>query len=322
MRILITGGAGFIGSHLADRLLAEGHQVLVLDNLSTGRIQNIHHMLGNPAFQFINSNILERRTVEECVRQVDHIYHLAAVVGVKYVVEDPLRGMITNVRGTELVLEAAFRYWKSVMLASSSEVYGKSEKVPLHEESDSIIGPTTVGRWSYSLSKVLDEHLGLAYYRQGLPVSIVRYFNTYGPRLDPRGYGSVIGKFLGQALGNEPLTVFDDGQQTRCFTFVEDIIRGTILAGTVPEAVGQAFNIGSDRETKVRDLAEMVLAVSGATSPIEYVPYRQAYGESFEETRRRVPAVDKAKGVLGFEASVSLEDGLRKTWRWFKETFG
>lgn len=322
MRILITGGAGFIGSHLADRLLNEGHQVLVLDNLSTGQIGNIRHLLDNPGFEFINDSILDKRTVDACVQQVDHVYHLAAVVGVKYVVEDPLGGIVTNVRGTELVLEAACRYWKSITLASSSEVYGKSEEAPLGEEADSILGATIVGRWSYAASKILDEHMGLAYARRGLPVSVVRYFNAYGPRLDPRGYGSVIGRFLGQALRHEPLTVYGDGQQTRCFTFVDDTIQGTILAGTTPEAAGQVFNIGANRETTVRDLAEMVLAVSGAASTIEYVPFERAYGPAFEETRRRVPAIDKAQTILNFRATFSLEDGLRQTWLWFKETFG
>lgn len=322
MRILVTGGAGFIGSHLAERLLERGHQVLVLDNLSTGQIGNIQHLLGNPNFEFTNDSILNGDRVEACVRSVDYVYHLAAVVGVRHVLNAPLQGIVTNVRGTELVLEAAFRHWKGITLASSSEVYGKSEAVPLWEEADSVIGPTSAERWSYALSKALDEHLGLAYHRRGLPVTIVRYFNAYGPRLDPRGYGSVIARFMDQALRNEPLTVYDDGRQSRCFTYVADTVEGTLLAGETPEAAGQAFNLGSDRETSIQALAEIVQTITGAGSPIRYVPAKEAYGQTFEETRRRVPAIDKARQILGFEARVPLEEGLQRTWQWFKQMYG
>ena len=320
MRILVTGGAGYIGSHLIDRLMEEGHQVFVIDNLFTGHVANIAHHLGHERFTFVNEDILHRETMEWLVRQVDLIYHLAAVVGVKHVIDNPLKGIMTNVRGTERVLELANKYWRKVVIASSSEVYGKSERVPLAEEDDSILGPTDVGRWSYALGKAIDEHLAFIYHAQGLPVAIVRYFNSYGPRLDPRGYGSVVAKFIGQALRGEPLTVFDDGQQTRCFTFVEDTVRGTILAATLPQAEGLAFNIGSNRETSILELARLIVRLTGSDSEIRNLSYNEAYGSGFEETRRRVPDVRRAAEVLGFETRVSLEEGLQRTIEWFKST--
>ena len=318
MKILVTGGAGYIGSHLVDALMAQGHQVYVVDDLSTGKIENIRHHLGNERFHFVNDSILNQALMERIIAQVDLIYHLAAVVGVKYVVEDPLRAILTNVRGTETVLELAYKYWKKAIVASSSEIYGKSTAVPLTEDGDRVLGPTSVGRWSYSASKAIDEYFALAYAKRGLPVVIVRYFNSYGPRLDPKGYGSVIAKFIGQALRGEPLTVYSDGQQTRCFTYVDDTVRGTILAATVREAEGEVFNIGSSRETTILELARLVKELVGSSSEIVHVPYVQAYGPDFEETRRRVPDVSKAERILGFRAQVPLEEGLKKTIEWFK----
>lgn len=319
MRILVTGGAGFIGSNLVDALIEQGHEVTVLDNLSVGKARNIEHHLASERFHFINDSILNVGTLERLTRQTDLIYHLAAVVGVKYVVEDPLSGIITNVRGTENVLELAFKYWIRTVIASSSEIYGKSTAVPLREDSDRLLGPTTVGRWSYSDAKAIDEYFALAYAKKGLPVTVVRYFNVYGPRLDPLGYGSVIAKFMSQALRGEPLTVYDDGEQTRCFTYIADAVRGTILAATVREAAGQVFNIGSDRETSVNELTRLIRELTGATSEIVHVPYEAAYGPAFEETRRRVPDVSRAREVLGFEAQTPLEEGLRRTLEWFRE---
>jgi UDP-glucose 4-epimerase len=318
MKVLVTGGAGYIGSHLVDRLLTDGHEVFVIDNLFTGKIANVEHNLGYERFHFVNDSILHTATMEELVRQVQLIYHLAAVVGVKHVIDNPLQGILTNVRGTEIVLELAYKYWRKVVIASSSEVYGKSEKAPLAEEDDSILGPTAVGRWSYALAKAIDEHLAFIYYDRGLPVSIIRYFNSYGPRLDPRGYGSVIAKFISQALESKPLTVFSDGQQTRCFTYIGDSIEGSILAATLKEGEGQSFNIGSDRETTILELAEKVKELTGSSSEIVHLSYAEAYGASFEETRRRMPDVSKAERLLGFRARVPLEEGLQQTIAWFK----
>ena len=321
MRILVTGGAGYIGSNLVDELMAGGHEVFVVDNLSTGQIANVEHLLGHERFHFVNDTILNETLIDRMVAQVDQVYHLAAVVGVKYVVEDPLHGIYTNVKGTEVVLEKAYKYWRRTVIASSSEVYGKSTTVPLNEEADRLLGPTTVARWSYAMSKAIDEHFAFAYAGKGLPVSVVRYFNSYGPRLDPRGYGSVIAKFITQARLGQPMTVFDDGQQTRCFTYVDDTVRGTILAGTVPGAVGQVFNIGSDRETRIVDMAHTVRRLIGSDSEMIHVPYRNVFGENFEETRRRVPDIRRAAEILGFRAETCLETGLAKTIAWFRQTW-
>lgn len=321
-KILVTGGAGYIGSHLVDRLLDAGHRVYVVDNLSTGKIANVAHHLGQDRFQFVNDTILNETTMERLIGQVELIYHLAASVGVKYIVEDPLRGILNNVRGTEVVLELAFKYWVKTVIASSSEVYGKSTKVPLSEDDDRLLGPTSVSRWSYSDSKALDEYLAYAYNRKGLPTVVVRYFNSYGPRLDYRGYGSVVARFISQALQNRPLTVYDDGQQTRSFTYVDDTVRGTILAANRPEAQGLAFNVGNAREASIRELAEKIVTLSGSSSPISYVPSQEAYGEHFEETRRRVPDTGRAAKILGFRAEIALEEGLRRTIEWFRENPG
>jgi len=321
MRILVTGGAGYIGSNLAETLLTEGHEVFVIDNLSTGKIANIQHLLDHERFTFVNDTILNETLMDRVVSQVDQVYHLAAVVGVKYVVEDPLHGIYTNVKGTEVVLEKAYKYWRRIVIASSSEVYGKSTDVPLDEDNNRLLGPTTVARWSYAMAKAIDEHFAFAYAAKGLPVSVVRYFNSYGPRLDPKGYGSVIAKFITQARLGQPLTVFDDGQQIRCFTYIDDTVRGTILAGTMPKAIGNVFNIGANRETKIADLARMIRKQVGSDSEIISVPYRNVFGENFEETRRRVPGISRAAEILGFRAETPLEGGLRRTIAWFRETW-
>jgi UDP-glucose 4-epimerase len=317
VKILVTGGAGFIGSNLVDALMAQGHQVTVIDNLSVGKSRNIEHHLGNDRFRFVNDSILNVGSLERLVRETELIYHLAAVVGPKYVVEDPLGTIVTNVRGTENVLELAFKYWVRCLIASSSEVYGKSVATPLSEDDDRLLGPTTIGRWSYSDAKAIDEYFALAYTKKGLPVSVVRYFNAYGPRLDPRGYGSVIARFITQALQGEPITIYDDGRQTRCFTYIGDTIEGTILAATTREAAGRVLNIGSNGETSIGELAQMIQRLTGSNSEIVHLPYETAYGPGFEETRRRVPDIDRAREVLGFVARTPLEEGLKRTLDWF-----
>lgn len=320
MRVLVTGGAGFIGSHLVDRLLGDGHEVTVLDNLSTGKITNIEHVLGK--IRFINGSILDSALVTSEVENTEMVFHLGAAVGVRHIVDDPLQTLLTNTRGTEIVLAACYRYWRKVLLASTSEVYGKTSKVPMCEDDDRVLGPTTVHRWSYSTAKAIDEHLGFAYHAMGLPMVIVRYFNSYGPRIDPRGYGSVIANFVRQCQRGEPITLHGDGNQTRCFTFVDDTVGGTYLAGFTDEAVGQVINLGSERETSIRQLAELIRDSLGSDSELVTTPYEAYYGPGFEDTRRRVPSVERARSLLGWEAEVPLEEGLGATLDWWKNTYG
>jgi len=321
MKILVTGGAGYIGSHLVDRLLERGDEVFAIDNLSTGKIGNIQHHLDSDRFHFLNDTILNEALLDRLVSEVDMIYHLAALVGVKYVVDDPLAAIKTNVTGTEVVLGAAFRYWKKVVLTSSSEIYGKSAKIPFREEDDRVLGPTSVGRWSYSTSKAIDEHFAFAYAAQGLPVATVRFFNSYGPRLDEKGYGSVVANFIRQAIKGDPMTVHGDGRQTRCFTYIDDTVEGTLLAGEVKAGEGQVFNIGAETEATILELAQTIKRLTGSRSEIVFVPYRDYYGEGFEDTRRRVPSIDRAKETLGFVPKVKLEEGLTRTIAWCREHY-
>ena len=319
MRVLITGGAGYVGSHLVDRLLSDGHDVVVLDNLSLGKIANIEHNLDNQRFRFFEGDILDPHLVQQLISECEVVYHLAAVVGVRHVLDDPLQTMKTNVWGTGNVLREAATRRRRVVLASSSEVYGKSTSCPLTEDGDRLLGSTGIARWCYSTAKAMDEHLALAYHRQRkLPVAIVRYFNSYGPRLDPRGYGSVVARFIDQALTGKPLTVHGDGEQTRCFTYVDDTVEGTVLAATVDGADGEVLNIARGDETSIRQLAETIRDMTESPSEVICVPYEEEYGEAFEDTRRRVPSVEKAKSVLGFRARVPLADGLLQTIDWFR----
>ena len=321
MRVLVTGGAGYIGSHLADALIKRGDEVLVIDNLSTGRFENIRHLQGHPAFRFINDTILNESLLERMIPSRDLIFHLAAAVGVRNVLKDPLAAINTNVRGTEAVLDHAFRYWKRIVIASTSEIYGKASHVPFREDDDRVLGSTAVTRWSYSMSKAIDEHFAFAYAAKGLPVSIVRYFNSYGPRIDERGYGSVVANFARQALRGDPITVHGDGKQSRCFTYISDTVVGTLLAGEADGAIGEAFNIGNPTETPVLELAQTMKRLARSKSPIQFVPYEAYYGAGFEDTRRRVPAIDKAKRLLGFQPKVGLDSGLKKTLAWCRDHY-
>lgn len=317
---MVTGGAGYIGSHLVDRLLADGNEVVVLDDLSVGKLANVKHHLEDRRFQFIEGSVLDRSLVREALHGCGLIFHLAAVVGIPYIIDDPLRGIVTNVVGTEVVLEAANEVGCRFVFASTSEIYGKSEKVPLSEEGDRLLGSTRISRWSYSTAKALDEHLVLAYHqKRGLPAIILRYFNSYGPRLDPQGYGSVVAKFICQSLRGEPITVHGDGQQTRSFTYIEDTAEGTVLAAKWEEANGEIFNIGREEETTILQLAEMVKRITGSSSQIIFVPYDDLYGSHFEDPRRRLPDTSKAERLLGFKAQVPLAEGLKKTVAWFRE---
>ncbi len=318
MTVLVTGGAGFIGSHLVEALLASGHTVRVLDNFSTGKRENLPSHAG---LTVIEGTVTDPEVTGRAVDGCEAVYHLAAAIGVRYVMDDALSGIATNVRGTEEVLAAASLVGARVVLASSSEVYGKgrpgTDWEPFREDADSIIGPTQVTRWWYSLAKALDEHLGFAYHRQrGLAVSAVRYFNIYGPRCDPGGYG-VLARFVSQALRGEPITVFGDGDQTRSFTFIDDAVCATVLAGERPEAVGETFNVGSDHEMSINEAADLVLRLTGSRSPIHHLRHAEVFGSHFEDTRRRAPDIAKAERLLGFRARVACDEGIRRTAEWW-----
>ncbi len=319
MRVLVTGGAGFIGSHLVDALCAAGHEVSVLDNLRTGHAANLEHRLDE--IRFVNGSILDADLVHAEVEPVQVVFHLAAAVGVRHIVDDPLASLLVNTRGTDNVLGACYRYWKRVVVASTSEVYGKTSAIPMREDDDRVLGPTTVHRWSYSTAKAIDEHLAFAYGAMNLPVVIVRYFNSYGPRLDEKGYGSVVANFIRQSRAGAPLTVHGDGRQTRCFTFIDDTVAGTMLAGFTPEAAGTVVNLGNpDTETSIATLAEMIRERLGSDSTVELTDYASYYGPGFEDTRRRVPDITRARELLGWEPTVPLDDGLDRTIEWWLKT--
>ncbi|MEO7192884.1 MAG: NAD-dependent epimerase/dehydratase family protein [Vicinamibacterales bacterium] len=312
MRALLTGGAGFVGSHLAEALLDQGHDVRVIDDLSTGSMDNIAHLRGRAGFQYVIDTVMNEPLTAELVDQADVVYHLAAAVGVKLIVEAPVRTIETNVHGTEIVLTHASKKNKLVVIFSTSEVYGKSTDVPFREDADLVMGPTTKHRWAYACSKALDEFLALAYHRERrLPVIVVRLFNTVGPRQTGR-YGMVIPTFVQQALAGVPITVYGDGRQTRSFTYVGDVVAGLTRLVAEPRAIGQVFNIGNTEEVSILDLADRVRRLTGSTSSIELVPYDVAYDEGFEDMPRRVPALGKIEALVGYRPTLNLDDILRR----------
>jgi UDP-glucose 4-epimerase len=304
MKALVTGGAGFIGSHLIEALLAGGHEVVALDDLSTGRLDNLAAVMDQPRLEVIEGSVTDEITVRKLMDGVDLVYHLAAAVGVRLILERPVATIETNIAGAETVLKAALHTGAGVLLASTSEVYGKNDRVPLAEDDDRVLGPTTKSRWSYACSKAIDEFLGLAYHLEhGLPVVIVRFFNTVGPRQTGR-YGMVVPRLVRQALDGEPITVYGDGRQSRCFSDVEDSVRAVVALSGCPEAAGQVFNVGSSHEVTINELAARVQALTGSQSPIVHVPYAEAYQPGFEDLRRRVPDLRKVERVVGHRPRV------------------
>jgi UDP-glucose 4-epimerase len=309
MRALITGGCGFVGSHLAEALLDRGDRVTVIDNLSTGRFENIAHLAGRPGFHFAIETIANETVMDRLMSECDIVYHLAAAVGVDLIVREPVRVIETNINGSETVLRIGARYRKKVVLASSSEIYGKNEDVPFREDADRILGPTMQSRWCYACSKAMDEFLALAYAKQlALPVVIVRLFNTVGPRQTGR-YGMVVPRFVRQALAGEPVTVYGDGQQTRSFCHVGDVVRAIIGLVDEPDATGDVFNVGSTEEVTIEALARRTVALARSSSEIVFVPYDEAYEVGFEDMRRRVPDITKIRSLIGWEPRVDL-DGI------------
>jgi len=311
MKAFITGGAGFIGSHLAEKLLETGHSVDVIDDLSTGSMRNIQKCMENPNFRFVHGSAMDERLMYMLIERNDRIFHLAAAVGVDLIVKQPVRTIETNIKGTEIVLDIARKFQRPVVIASSSEVYGKSEKVPFSEDDDCVFGSTTFSRWSYACSKAIDEFLGLAYHRQfGLPVLILRFFNTVGERQTGQ-YGMVIPRFVRSALQGEPIQVYGDGKQTRCFGYVKDVVDGMIALTADPESYGQVYNIGSTEEVSIEQLALRVKKMTGSNSEIRYVPYEEAYNQAFDDLRRRVPSLEKIKKRVGYQPARSLNDTLK-----------
>jgi|SRR5690554_252217 len=315
---LITGGAGFIGSHLAELLLEKGSEVTIIDNLSTGRFENIAHLTGDPRFHYAIEDIRHAPVLDRLVSMCDVVYHLAAAVGVFAIVHSPIDTLEINVGGTEVVLQTARRYRKKVLIASTSEVYGKGVKVPFSEDDDRILGPTTKSRWSYAASKELDEFLGLAYHKSaGIPVTIFRLFNTVGPR-QVGNYGMVVPRFVRWAMAGEPIQVYGDGQQTRCFANVHDVVDAITRLGTSHEVAGEVFNIGSAEEVTIEQLARAVLARTGSDSPIEFIPYEQAYEAGFEDMRRRVPDTRKIRKAVDWEATTALTETIDQIITYFQ----
>ena len=311
MKALVTGGAGFIGSHLTERLLKDGNKVAVIDNLSTGSIDNIKSFKNHAGFEFVEGDIRNSELMEPLVKQCDVIYHLAAAVGVRLIAEDPVHTIETNIGGTEIVLNIANKFSKKILIASSSEVYGKSEAVPFHEDDDIVLGSTCLSRWSYACSKAVDEFLGLAFHQQyGLEVVIGRFFNTIGPRQTGQ-YGMVVPRFVQMALKGETLQIYGTGRQTRCFCYVTDLIEAVIGLMNCKQTAGQVYNIGTNEEITIEELADKIIQITGSKSKKEFVPYEVAYGKPIEDMMRRVPNVERIKKTIGWEPKTSLDETLR-----------
>ncbi|AQQ70884.1 dTDP-glucose 4,6-dehydratase [Limihaloglobus sulfuriphilus] len=317
-RVLVTGGAGFIGSHLCERLLTEGAEVTALDDLSTGSIENLHGIKDNSRFSFVQGSVCDVELVDRLAKESDDIYHLAAAVGVQLIVDEPVRTIETNIHGSENVLHAAARNEARVLIASTSEVYGKSENVPFREDDDMLLGSTRFSRWSYACSKAVDEFLAFAFYQKyGLEVIVARFFNTIGPRQRGR-YGMVVPRFVKAALNNEPVTIYGSGKQTRCFTYISDVIDGVIALMQCPDAAGEAFNIGSQSEISIESLADAAIRLSKSSSEKKYISYEQAYGRPFDDMMRRVPSIEKAAAMIGYSPKVSLEEAIVKVINYYK----
>ena len=319
MRVLITGGAGFVGSHLAEALLERGDEVFILDNLSTGSIDNVVHLKQNPRFHYTIDSVSNEPVLAELIDRSDIVVHLAAAVGVKLIVEQPVHTIETNVHGTEVVLKHANKKKKLVLIASTSEVYGKSADVPFREDADLVLGPTVKHRWAYACSKMIDEFLALAYWKERkLPVIVVRLFNTVGPRQTGQ-YGMVVPNFVRQALAGHPITVFGDGTQSRSFTYVGDVVRAMVALIDEPRAVGQVFNIGNGNEITIRELAEKVKKMTGSSSEIVTVPYERAYEAGFEDMPRRVPDIGRIQALVGYRPTVDLDETLTRVIEHFRQ---
>ena len=317
MKILITGGAGFIGSHLAEKLLGIGEEVFVIDDLSTGALKNIEHLKNNKNFHFTEGTVLDRDKVDDLIKEVNQVYHLAAAVGVKTVVDKPLESFLLNIRGTESVFESAAGRKIPVLITSTSEIYGKNDNLPFQEESDRIYGSAYHSRWGYAMSKGADEFLSLAYHREkGLPTVIVRLFNVIGPR-QTGAYGMVVPRFVQQAISGNPITVHGDGGQTRCFAYVDDVVDALVNLMNHQKAIGHIFNLGSDEEISINALAQRVKKLTNSKSEIVFVPYAQIYGQDFDDMAHRRPDLSKIKAAIGYQPKLSLEDSLNKIIDYF-----
>jgi len=311
VKVLVTGGAGFIGSHLAEQLLKDGHQVVVVDNLSTGSLKNIESLKKRPKFDFVKGDICNTELIEGLVEQSEVVFHLAAAVGVKLVTEKPVETIETNIVGVAVVLEASNRFGKKILIVSSSEVYGKNESVPFREDDDIVLGSTSSLRWSYGCSKVIDEFLGLAFYQEyGLNVIIARFFNTIGPRQTGQ-YGMVVPRFVQRSLRNEPLLIHGTGQQRRCFCYVADVVDAVVALRNCEEAAGQVYNIGSNEEIAIEELADKIIEMTGSKSKKEFISYEEAYGRAIDDMMRRVPSLERINKTIGWEPKTSLDEMLR-----------